>query len=265
MQNRSREDILATVIQKMSNLKKTAWKPIVSKSGADSYYASKFGGIPLISNNDWPSCGACGNPMRFFFQLNSEQLPQQAICSFGNGIMQFFYCSSGECDLNPSDYPPSLPFSPRQLVRVMPADRQHILDGIPKMADPFRHQEYFNDYFFSPSLIIGWEQIDDYANFVERFSIEFYLNDYDDDFDIDEDEEYNLAHELCCRENKLCGWPDWSNHREVPACPICAEEMNFIFQSETYDWYPYSWGDCDCGFIFQCQHHLEQMTFTWGS
>jgi uncharacterized protein YwqG len=265
MQNTSREILLEIVLNKMSRFKRRAWKPIV-RLGSDTYYSSKFGGIPMLPDPSWPTCGSCGNPMRFFFQINSQDLPQPENCSFGDGMLQLFYCSSDRCDNNISGHPAGLPFSPRQLVRVIAPDRINYRVTPPEMVDPFRYDWGTNNRFFSLSLIVGWEEIDDYPNFVERESMGFYLNEYNDDFEIDDDEEYNLAHELCYPKDKLGGWPDWSNHREVPACPICGEEMNnFIFQIATDDCLPYCWGDCDGGYIFQCSQHLEQITFIWGN
>jgi uncharacterized protein YwqG len=258
MSNRSHEEILATVLSKLAKFKRKSWKPIV-RDGEDIPASSKFGGTPVLCQDEnWPLCGACQSPMRFYLQLNSQELPQTADPLFEEGILQLFYCSSSQCDCN-TDYP-HYPLNPRGLVRVIDFDLITSDVTPPKMIDPIPSS--IHEYFFKPRLISGWEEIDDYINFVERETIGFYLNDYDDDFEPDEDEEYNLAHDLCYAKDKLAGWTDWANYTEVAKCPICNSDMNkLIFQIGCHD--NVSWGDDASSCIFRCPEHLEQITVLW--
>ncbi len=263
MSDRSPEEIRATVLSKLAQFKRKSWKPLV-REGEDIPASSKFGGTPVLCHGEsWPLCGACQSPMRFFFQLDSQDLPSTEVQIFGNGILQLFYCSSYECDVH-SDHPARFPFNPRVLVRII--DRDLVTSEViePKMTDPFHYDWKIEDNFFRARFIVDWEEIDDYANFIERERLEFYLNDYDDDFEIDDDEEYNLAHDLSYPKDKLSGWPDWCNGKELVECPSCQREMNFIFQLASEDNLPYCWGDVDNEFIFQCPEHREQITYIWG-
>jgi uncharacterized protein YwqG len=264
MSDRSHEDILATVLSKLAHLKRKAWKPIV-REGEDVPASSKFGGTPVLClGENWPLCVACQNPMRLCLQINSQDLPQTNIQLFGDGILQLFYCSSRKCDLNTDC--PHYPINPRQLVRII--DRDNITSDVtvPDMPEdlpvPLKKEAIENNVF-KPRSIVGWEEIDDYANFIDRKSMGFYLNDYNDDFEIDEDEEYNLAHDLCYPENKLLGWPDWSNYQDMLPCKTCGKKMkNLVFQIGGYD--DVSWADGSITVVLQCSEHLDQVISMWG-
>jgi hypothetical protein len=265
MSDNSREILLAKVLSKMSHLRRTAWKPIVKFGEDNCSYTSKFGGVPCLQTGEnWPTCSKCKNPMRFFFQIDSQDFYRHENCLFGDGILQFFFCSSIRCQ-EQSTYGSSSPFNPRQLVRVLDRNHLNYRVDLPEMSGPFPNGWRVNNYFFSPSIIIGWKPNNDYPNFIERAWIGFDFNNYDDDFEKDDDEEYNMAHELCYPKFKLFGWPDWSNSRESPKCPICEGDMNFLLQLPSNDCLPYSWDAEDNGYIFHCPHHLEQITFIWGA
>ncbi len=196
--------------------------------------------------------------MRFFLQLNSQELPLAPDQLFGAGLLQLFYCSSQQCDRNTDR--PHYPLNPRGLVRVINLERITSEVSPPAMVDPIPSS--MGNYFFTPRLILGWEEIDDYINFIDRETIGFYLNDYNDDFEPDEDEEYNLAHDLCYAKDKLSGWPDWSSYTKVAQCPICNRDMNkLIFQIGCHE--NVSWGDDASSCIFRCPEHLDQITTLW--
>lgn len=80
------------ISKKLSHLKRKAWKPI-TKRGDGDLTASKFAGKPWLSANEkWPTCPNCRQPMRFFLQLNLQELPESLKSKFGNGLLQMFYC-----------------------------------------------------------------------------------------------------------------------------------------------------------------------------
>jgi hypothetical protein len=122
MSDRSHEEILAIVLTKLAQFKRKTWKPIV-RDGEDIPASSKFGGTPVLCQGEsWPTCGACQSNMRFFFQIDSQDLPQTNVRLFGEGILQLFYCSSWECDIS-TNHPARFPFNPRGLVRVIDRNR----------------------------------------------------------------------------------------------------------------------------------------------
>ncbi|WP_104901104.1 DUF1963 domain-containing protein [Nostoc sp. 'Peltigera membranacea cyanobiont' N6] len=80
--------------KKLSGVKRLAWKPIVQEGDGD-LTVSKFGGKPwLNADEEWPCCPNCGKPIQLFLQLNLDELPQNLNTKFGNGILQFFYCTN---------------------------------------------------------------------------------------------------------------------------------------------------------------------------
>ena len=99
MCTRSDEEILASVLSKLAKFKRKAWKPII-KIGSDDIASSKFGGTPLLYiGEDWPTCKACQSNMRFFLQIDSQDLPQADAQLFWEGTLQLFYCSNKKCNL----------------------------------------------------------------------------------------------------------------------------------------------------------------------
>ncbi|MCU0533872.1 MAG: YwqG family protein [Hydrococcus sp. Prado102] len=71
---RSNDDRLEQLKQKLINVKRLAWKPIVREGDGD-LTASKIAGKPWLNADEkWPICPNCGKPMQFFLQLNLDEL-----------------------------------------------------------------------------------------------------------------------------------------------------------------------------------------------
>ena len=222
--------------------KRTAYQPQTADSDGPST-ASKFGGTPwLAPDEDWPKCEACGYPLQFFMQLNLDDLP----VSYGSGLLQFFYCTAAEgdtiCEVEREGWKP---FSPGSLVRIVqPVDPSHTV-VIPRF-----------DWPFPPRLITGWTALDDYPDSEEgEFSHGIVLS-------TDEWDEL-IAEEFPQLGDKLGGWPSWIQGVEYPNCPDCGETMRLVFQVDSEDHVPYSWGDRGRGHITQCARHPHRLAFGW--
>ena len=82
------------VMNAIGHLKQSAWKPITQEGDGDRK-RSKFGGMPWLNSDEtWPNCSCCNKPLRFFFQLNLQELPKKLNQKFGAGILQLFYCTN---------------------------------------------------------------------------------------------------------------------------------------------------------------------------
>ncbi|MEW5857223.1 MAG: DUF1963 domain-containing protein [Cyanobacteriota bacterium] len=78
---------LAQLKQKLSGVRRSAWKPIVQEGDGD-LTASKFAGKPWLSADEtWPTCPNCQKPMQLFLQLNLDQLPEKLDKKFGSGLL----------------------------------------------------------------------------------------------------------------------------------------------------------------------------------
>ncbi|RUR87009.1 DUF1963 domain-containing protein [Chlorogloeopsis fritschii PCC 9212] len=285
--------------QKLSGVKRSAFKPITQPGDGD-LTASKFAGKPWLNAGEkWPLCPNSNQPMQFFLQINLDELPQNAKNIFGTGILQLFYCTNvveikhdtglfgktiEECeklkeyatknlplpqgiagtvvdwegDIGKikfvvykdcvSDYDGWSPFSPCQLVRIVQPNHQPTEYEIPEMEG-----------LFPAKLIVGWKEVSDYPNWLEIDEFKIPLEK--DEEDILDD---ILMEEFHQGGDKLAGWPDWVQVPEYPKCPICSQPMNqLVFQLESADNIPYTWGDAGVGYILQCPQHKEEVAFLW--
>src|SRR5688572_11141441 len=84
----------------LERVRRSCWLPAVGQ-GDSATTASKFSGIPYLATDEaWPVCPNCHNPIQLFVQLNSNDLPEKAGKPWGEGLLQFFYCTNFEpmCD-----------------------------------------------------------------------------------------------------------------------------------------------------------------------
>lgn len=223
--------------------KRRTWKPIVQDSDG-SILDSKFSGVPYLrETEDYPLCRNCEKPLQLFIQLNLDELPQTLQNKFGNGLLQMFYCTGGEplCEVDCQAF---FPFAKSVLIRVIqPENNTPDLKKLP------------SEIFFPPKLITGWEEFDDYPNSDEGESLGINL----------EDAEWELLYEadFPVAGDKLAGYPFWVQGVEYPLCPLCGETMQLLFQLDSEDNLPYTFGDVGCGHITQCKTHKEEVAFGW--
>jgi uncharacterized protein YwqG len=246
--------------------KRLAWKPI-TQDGDSGLTSSKFAGTPWIAEDDtWPLCNSCQQPLQLFLQLNLAKLPQSLKGKFGEGLLQLFYCIRGN-DKGPCDAIDSWePFSDTaSLVRIIQ------VKGNPLIIDLAQKSQSF-----PVRSIIGWEEIDDYPNPQEHSQLGLKYN-YDwknntvniacEELDlvIENIQDEYLAENISTSQagDKLRGWPLWIQDTEYPQCPVCNEQMDFVFQIDSEDNLPYMFGDLGTGHITQCPKHKNVVAFGW--
>jgi hypothetical protein len=233
---------MATIPTAFQALMRKAYQPIVSP-GDGPLAGSKFSGRPFLNQGEqWPVCPNCGQRMQLFVQLDLDTLPEPLRGEFGSGILQMFYCTNKNplCEMDCGAW---APFSKSQLVRIVqPQERIEIAAA-------------YDDTFFPPKQIVGWQPLDDYPNWEEGEELGVMLSD----------EEQEALGELGfpLSGDKLVGWPDWVQVIEYPDCPICGEKMRLVFQIDSEDNLPHMFGDVGCGHITQCKTHKEQLAFGW--
>ncbi|MEA5452859.1 pentapeptide repeat-containing protein [Leptolyngbya sp. CCNP1308] len=271
---------LERIEQAIQHLKCPSWIPVVQQGDSDMN-CSKFGGKPwLNADESWPNCPNCGNSMRFFFQVNLQDIPEELNQKFGAGILQFFYCAyetrmehdhpipsqtitfgslgtgnpkyieHKSCEGDCFD---SWPFATNQLVRIVQPSETPAVFEIPETVCELSNSRRGE---FPAKLIVDWQRVDDYPDYADIVAQGIDFDDNDSDFMYDSG--------MYPHRDKLAGWPNWVQDIEYPHCPICQQQMNqLVFQLVSDDNIPYLWGDMGTGYILQCPTHKDQVTFLW--
>lgn len=277
---------------KLSHLKRKAWKPIVQE-GDGAITASKFAGKPWLNEGEeYPTCPNCSKPMQLFLQFNLDELPKNLKSRFGSGILQFFFCTNvseieqetglygrtvEECETIIKNLPENIvqgwwkfvdwegDVGKIRLKRITSCETEcNGWDAFSqcqfiRIVQPTNVSATFEiskiEGLFEPKLIIGWSEVDDYPSLDELDTLEVIL---------DKDEEDILIDALYLYSDKLAGWANWVQFPEYPNCPTCNQSMNqFLFQLASEDNIPHAWGDYGQGYIVQCPEHKEQVAFLW--
>ena len=219
------------------------WKPI-TEARATTADGSKFCGSALIPMGEkWPSCGNCAAPLRLFVQLRSTDLPVGEAEAFGEGILQFFYCTSSKprCEVDAGGW---APFGKSTLARVLPLS-----------TTPVDAKFAGGRGAFQESSIVSWQPMSDVPDWEELRTI---------GIDLDDATSEQLSEEGLPRlGDKLLGWPAWIQGIEYPPCPRCNKLMKFVFQIDSQDNVPYMFGDAGIGHLFQCPEHRDVLGFGW--
>lgn len=197
--------------------------------------------------------------MPLFLQLDLSMVPAQARETFGDGLLQLFYCTS--CDGGWE------PFSGVSLVRVVAPS---LLAAQPSQATA--HEA------ISPKLIVGWTLIEDHPDPPDHDALGL---TYDYDFSVkpastrltciepafiaDGIRDDELAEKIGVAElgDKLGGWPRWIQGAEYPNCPQCRQPMHLLFQLDSNDNLDFMFGDVGTGHITQCAIHKDMVAFGW--
>lgn len=182
-----------------------AYLPNVSNDETnETMIGSKFGGKPFINvNYPWPIC-TCNNKMTFFLQLNSSELPVNLEQNekYGDGLLQFFYCTQGtEC----SDYSYK-PFSSSQHIRII---------SLNELKDCQTNDKINDVEIFPLKRITGWSEKTDYITATELIETNI--------VDSDAYDKLNELNEKYCTisGDKLLGWPLWIQGVEYVKCRKC--------------------------------------------
>jgi hypothetical protein len=97
------EDITNKI--KNSGLIKKAWRPIIEEKQGD-LNSSKFFGYPFLNKlEDWPCCPICNNEMKFIFQFNNDELPDEAKNENFDILQMFIGCCIVYDVSNLADFP----------------------------------------------------------------------------------------------------------------------------------------------------------------
>jgi hypothetical protein len=235
----------------LRGLRRPTWLPLTEK-GEDRATASKYGGIPWLSQGEsWPACGHCHRAMHLFIQINLRELPPDVGGRFGEGMIQFFYCKRRDCV---EDCGGKLPPDEMSAVRLVDLDARGRPGFRPEGPEDLVPAE----------LVVDWKKQIDYhpdRGELEDLGIEF------------TDEERDLFDGWGLNEtgDKLAGWPAWIQGPESIVCRSCGQHMRHAFQFEPHVHLNYSFGqeffdrpvDSGCGWLFQCPEHKGQLAFTW--
>jgi hypothetical protein len=233
------------------DLQRPTWLPL-TKKGDDRTTASKYGGIPWLSQGEsWPACNHCHRAMHLFLQINLQELPVDLGNRFGEGMIQFFYCKRRDCV---ADCGGKLPPDEMNVVRLVDLDAP----GRPGSQDDGPED------LFPVVLIADWTKQTDYHPDPDELSaLRIELTPEERDlFD---------GWGLIETGDKLGGWPAWIQGPECMLCRTCGQEMQHVFQFEPHVHLKYSFGqeffdrpvDVGCGWLFQCPEHKSRLTFTW--
>lgn len=226
----------------LQQFKRACWLPVL-EDGDGEVTASKFAGTPYLADGEsWPECPNCNNPIQLFLQLNSEDLPGESGKPWGDGLLQFFYCtnSNPHCEVDCGAW---AAFAKSVVVRVVPAG-----------ASGSRYSDSPVLNAFPPKLITGWNTADDFPNWEEFKDLGVDLDDGDGD---------KLSETYPRGGEKLLGWPAWVQGLEYPNCPECDSVMQLVFQIDSEMSLPYMFGDVGIGHITQCPNHTSITGFGW--
>lgn len=258
------------IASKLGHLRRPTWKPVTVRGDAD-VRASKFAGRPWLSaDEDYPLCPDCQQPLRFFLQLNLEELPKAAHQQFGDGILQLFYCTNEDMQCDVWE-----PFSPCKLIRIV----QPL--GTPSNAElpvvDWNSGSALIEGEFPAKHIVRWQASETYPDWSElqtSESIQFTRTEsevllaagieHTTMFDSEIPQFMDTTRMYPVEADRLAGYPTWLQRAEYPNCPVCNQLMNqLIFEFASDDNVPYLWGDAGTGYVLQCPEHKEKVTFFW--
>ena len=233
----------ARLLEKLAPCRRTAWFPQVAPRDS-SLGASKFCGRAVLpQGEDWPQCPSCKKPKQLFLQLQLSHLPERPRGCPEEGWVQLFYCTTREpiCEVECEAF---FPYAASVTARWIPPDSKIQEETASPLAEGF-----------PPKTIVDWKSHDDFPHWEEFEALEIALSESESDL-------------LCDLEfpkdgDKLMGWPAWVQGIEYPNCSECGAEMTLLFQIESDDHIPHSFGDLGCGHLTFCPKHPHILAFGW--
>ena len=230
-------------IEDVGRLRRLCWLPVV-EDGDGAVTGSKFAGVPYLAEGEkWPVCPNCGNTIQLFLQLNSDELPEGSGTPWGDGLLQFFYCTNQKPNCE-ADCEAWNEFAKSVVFRVVPAGDVPSAYSVSPVIDAF-----------PPKRIAGWTRTDDLPQYWEEMQdLGVTLSDADAE---------ELSETYPREGEKLLGWPYWVQGKEYPNCPECDSEMQLVFQIDSERSLPYMFGDAGAGHITQCPEHRTVLAFRW--
>ncbi|MEM1415536.1 MAG: DUF1963 domain-containing protein [Myxococcota bacterium] len=199
-----------------------------------------MGGLPFLpEGTEHPDCASCRAPLTLLVQLDVAQLPNPQRHG-GEGLLQLFHCMA----------------SPVCEDGWRPFARCHLGRRVPKA--PGARSAVATAVQFPRWSVQRWVPVDDYPD----------EEDLEDTFGRPLDEAARAELEAVRATypragDKLGGWPLWVQGPERPPCPRCGRTMEVLFQIESDELIPYTWGDLGIGHWTQCPAHPDVMTYSW--
>ena len=223
---------------RLDPIRRPCWIPEVEDRDGEPR-ASKFSGTAALpAGESWPLCPNCTLPMQLFLQLNPAELPDGFEAPWGDGLLQFFYCTTSDppCEADCAAWEP---FASSTLLRIVPASAT---EGAPLPGTAF-----------PAKLIVGWKRQEDLPGWEELANLGF-----------SEEDAETIGNSGYPRDgDKLGGWPYWVQGIEYPQCPECGSEMKLLFQIDSYKNLPHMFGDAGCGHVTYCGKHPHVLAFGW--
>lgn len=217
-----------------------AFQPLV-EAGDQALIASKYSGQPWLTKGEvYPCCSNCQLPLQLFLQLHLDELPEPLRGSYGEGLVQLFYCTNQDAGCE-SKCGAFFPFSKSVMARLVTPEEGSYAPAAARVKDAF-----------SPVSIVGWKEVVDFPNWEEG-----------SDLGIELDDEEWEALQGPIQGDKLGGYPAWVQGVEYPNCPTCSQPMRLLFQIDSEVNIPYMFGDMGTGHITQCLEHKHQLAFAW--
>ena len=239
-----------TIPPALKALRRSAWRPVTKQEDGPPA-ASKLGGTPYLAPQEaWPTCSNCGKPMTLFLQLDLSTVPTAIRGDVGEGLVQFFYCTSADplCEADCESY---FPFTEAKLVRLIAlSDEEPVAAAVPEGTE-----------VFPPHHIVGWEEVTDYPEPWMEDDLDIPITDAEEEALVDQLDA--AATRLSVAGDKLWGWPAWIQGPEYPDCPTCGRAMHALFQIDSDDHLPYYFGDVGTGHVTQCPEHPDVLAFGW--
>jgi len=227
----------------LAEFREPAWVP-VSRAERGPIDASKFGGVPWIAaSEEWPCCGLCDSRMDLFLQLNSKDLPEDSPKLF-EGLLQVFVCTH-ETYRAPCSVPHDS-FAKWSCVRILV-----------EPAGPVRYVDPPEEDLFEEEHIVGWVREDDFPDSGELELRGVTLGERARSMQIDRKFAFPRAGD------KLLGWAKWEQGVEIVGCSRCGQPMRLLFQIDACQGVPVMLGDGGIGWVSQCEHHPDVVTFNW--
>lgn len=177
-------------------------------------------------------------------QIRSEDLPEEARKTIGNGYLQLFFCVNEDygCEISIGNYEP---FSKGYIIRIV--------DN--KFGDLVAADQIPVERPFPELAIVGWKPQSDYPGWDDA-KAKGITQTY-------EDAEQVESVGFPRKGDKLMGWAAWQQGAEYPKCPECGSVMSYIIQLDSEDNIPYMFGDVGSAYITQCEQHKDILTLTW--
>jgi len=209
---------------------------------------SKFGGLPFLEDQRWPTCNSCSNGLAFICQFNLRTLAPDLTLPFD--LFSFFYCH--ECMPMSTDDSPGM-WAVRISKLPGTSTAQLPVDGCAN-----------EDHHCTPCSVSAARvpSLPDWQD--DILSDE--LRDLSGSLNPDEPwEPYQTAAATLVGEpsftSHIGGYPQWVQGGESFECSECGEPLSLFVEIATELDANLMWGDSGSVYLFHCPNHPASFTF----